>query len=158
MARTPDQMRNSDLATIHMAAKSLFGDVSKSGFGRSDYEDWLHQLTGKRSAGALSREERMTLVKRLRQDGLVAERGAGGRGAGRPTPEQWSHIGNLARQMGWQDGLEDGRLQAFVIRTAKVDAARFITREQASAVILGLRKWIAQKAAHEAEGGQNAMS
>lgn len=146
-ARSPDRLRAADLAMIHMAAKSLFGDVSKGAPGREDYEDWLHRLTGKRSAAALTQGERIDLVRHLRREGLVKERGAGGRGEGRPTQQQWSHLGALARQMGWQDGLEDGRMQAFIQRTAKVTAARFITREQASAVITGLRKWLAQRAA-----------
>lgn len=149
------QKRNADLALIHVAAKSLFGDVSKSGTGRADYEDWLHRLTGCRSASALSMDQRIDLIKRLRRDGLIAERGQGGRGEGRPTSEQWAHIASLARQMGWKDGLEDARLHGFVQRTAKVTSARFITREQASAVITGLRKWLESK---RAGGGQDAVS
>lgn len=150
------QKRNADLAMIHVAAKTLFGDVSKSGAGRADYEDWLFRLTGCRSASALSMDQRIDLIKRLRRDGLITERGQGGRSEGRPTSEQWAHIGSLARKMGWQDGLEDARLKAFVERTAKVTAARFITREQATAVITGLRNWLASKG--RAEGGQDAMS
>ncbi len=149
------QKRNADLALIHVAAKSLFGDVSKTGTGRADYEDWLHRLTGCRSASALSMDQRIDLIKRLRRDGLITERGQGGRSEGRPTSEQWAHIASLARQMGWKDGLEDARLQGFVQRTAKVTSARFITREQASAVITGLRKWLESK---RAEGGQDAVS
>ncbi len=149
--KTSDKMRNADLAMIHMAAGALFGDVTKGSASRPDYEDWLHGLTGQKSAAALSQGQRIDLIRHLRREGLLAERGAGGRGQNRPTPQQWAHLGQLARRMGWQDGLEDSRMQAFVQRTAKVTAARFITREQASAVITGLRKWLAQKAAREVD-------
>lgn len=152
--RKSDLKRTADLAMIHMAAKTLFGEVSRGGAGREDYEAWLARLTGKRSAAALTQGERIDLVRHLRREGLVAERGAGGRSAGRPTAEQWSHIGGLARQMGWS-GLEDTRLQSFVQRTTRVSSARFITRDQATAVITGLRKWLAQKAG--AEGDSHAM-
>ena len=148
-------IRNSDLAMIHVAAKSLFGDTSQNGAGRADYEDWLDRHTGKRSAGVLTNDERASFVTLLRREGLLKERGAGGVGQNRPTSQQWAHIGNLAREMGWEKGLEDPRLKGFVERTAKVSAARFITREQASAVITGLRKWLAQKAG--AEGNGHAM-
>jgi hypothetical protein len=156
---TPNPKRNADLAMIHVAAKSLFGDVTRNGDGRADYEDWLERLTGRRSASALTADQRIDLIKRLRRDGLIKERGQGGRGEGRPTSEQWAHIAALARKMGWKDGLEDGRLKAFVERTAKVSSARFITREQATAVITGLRRWLASKGeAQPPEGGPHAVS
>lgn len=145
-------LRASDLAMIHVAAKSLFGDTSKNGDGRAEYEAWLLRHTGKCSAGTLTREERASFVTLLRRQGLLKERGAGGVGQNRPTSQQWAHLGQLAREMGWEKGLEDPRLKGFVERTAKVSAARFITREQASAVITGLRKWLAQKAGTEGSG------
>ena len=147
-----DNKRNTDLALIHVAAKALFGDCGKGGLGRADYEDWLEKLTGARSASALTADQRIALIKRLRADGVIMARGQGGRHRDRPTSEQWAHIAQLARKMGWKDGLEDAALRAFVVRTAKVSSARFITKEQASAVITGLRKWVASK------GGQDAVS
>ncbi len=145
----PNARRNGDLAMIHMAAKHLFGDTSPRGAGRADYEDWLERRTGKRSASKLTTEERITLVKTLRRDGLIPESGRGGKGrtadgADRPTSAQWAKIGGLSRSMGWK-GLEDPALKAFVTRTAKVSSTRFLTRAQASAVILGLEHWVYQK-------------
>lgn len=147
--------RNGDLAMIHMAAKRLFGDTSRGGGGRADYESWLERHTGKRSASALTTDERIALVKTLRREGLIPESGRGGSGrtpAGedRPTSAQWAKIGGLSRSMGWK-GLEDPALKAFVARTAKVASTRFLTRAQASAVILGLEQWLRQK------GGGDAM-
>lgn len=141
--------RNGDLAMIHMAAKRLFGDVSKGSDTRDAYEDWLERHTGKRSAGKLSAVERIELVKMLRREGLLPDRGRGGAGPtasgdDRPTSAQWAKIGGLARSMGW-NGLEDEALRAFVRRTAKVSSPRFISRAQASQVILGLEEWLRQR-------------
>lgn len=135
--------RRSDLAMIHIAAKRLFGDVSKGGDGRDDYEDWLEQRTGKRSSAKLTTGERIALIKELRCEGLIQERARGGAGAGadRPTPQQWGRMGGLARKLGWS-GLEDKRLQAFAERTAKVSSTRFLTRAGATKVITGLERWV----------------
>ncbi len=142
--------RNADLAMIHMAAKSLFGDTSKNGDGRDDYEAWLKRHTGKRSAGKLTTPERIAFVKHLRTEGLVNDRKTRGTGqtvAGedRPTKAQWNKIGGLARDLNWDRGLADERLHGFVERTAKVDHAQFITRAQASKIITGLENWVRQK-------------
>jgi hypothetical protein len=153
--RPAKDLRAADLAMIHMAAKRLFGEVGRGSAGRDDYENWLQRHTGKRSAGDLTADERIAFVKVLRREGLLKERGAGGVGKDRPTTEQWSHLGGMARQMGWPDGLEDPGLAAFVKRTAKVSHPRFLTRSQASAVITGLRNWLGQKAAQE---GRDAVS
>ncbi len=152
--------RNSDLAMIHMAAKRLFGDVSKGSDGREDYEDWLEEQTrsdgkeGKRSAGKLTTPERIALIKTLRRKGLIPERGRGGAGEDRPTSAQWGKIGGLARSMGWDKGLEDARLQAFVKRTTKTSSTRFLNRTQASKLITGLEEWVRQRS----EGADDAMS
>lgn len=164
MRRTsnPNARRNSDLAMIHIAAKRLFGDVSKGGEGREAYEDWLELKTGKRSSGKLTVSERIELIKRLRKDGLIPDRKRGGigqtvGGEDRPTSAQWNKIGGLARDMGWDRGLGDSRLHSFVERTAKVSNARFISRSQASKVILGLEEWVRQRRKRHEEDG-HAMS
>jgi len=146
--KTSPNTRNADLAQIHIAAKRLFGDVSKTGDGRSDYEDWLENRTGKRSASKLTHAERAALIKHLRKEGLLKQRTHGGTGrtvAGedRPTSQQWAKIGGLSRDLGW-DGLEDERLQSFVRRTAKISNARFLNRAKASDVITGLEQWVRQ--------------
>ena len=152
---SPNSRRNGDMAMVHMAAKRLFGDVSRGADGRDAYEDWLERLTGKRSAGQLTLDDRIALIKRLRKDGLIPERGRGGTGrtsagADRPTSAQWAKIGGLSRSMGWK-GLEDPALKSFVKRTAKVESTRFLTRAQASAVIIGMEEWMRQKEKNQAE-------
>lgn len=154
--KTSPNRRNGDLAMIHIAAKRLFGDVSRGGDGREAYEDWLELRTGKRSAGKLTTKERIALVKQMRKDGLIPERQRGGigqtaAGAERPTSAQWAKIGGLARSIGWEKGLEDERLRSFVKRTAKVSSARFLSRTGASKVIMGLENWTRQ-------GADDAMS
>ena len=151
MAKTDPQKdrRTADLAIIHMAAKRMFGDVSRGGHGRDAYEDWLWLHTQKRSASALSEDQRAVLIKQLRSDGALPERARGGSGrtvdgAERPTSAQWAKIGGLARSFGWA-GLEDPALKAFCARTAKVASTRFMTRAQASAVIIGMENWLREK-------------
>lgn len=141
--------RKADLALIHMTGKALFGDVSRGGLGREEYEDWLEVRTGKRSAADLDTGERIALLKAIRREGLLPERSRGGRGPtrdgrDRPTTQQWAKIAALGRSMGWQGGLEDKRLHGFVTRTVKVASPRFITRAQATAVITGLEAWARQ--------------
>jgi hypothetical protein len=158
LEQSNDPHRRSDLAKIHMTAKALFGDVSKGGLGRSDYEDWLEKYTGKRSAAHLSKTARFAFLKRLRREGIVpAKKAQGGKGADRPTSSQWAYIAKLARELGWQDGLEDARLQGFVERTAKISSARFLKRSDATKVINGLEVWLAQRQ-RSLESAQNAMS
>ena len=162
-AKTSPRRRNSDLAMIHIAARRLFGDVSKGGDGRDEYEAWLMRHTGKSSAGKLTTSERIDLIRKLRRERLLPERARGGigpskGGAERPTSAQWARIGGLARSMGWEKGLEDSRLRAFVVRTAKVHSTRFLTRRQASQVILGLEEWLRQRRRTRQEEAGNAMS
>ncbi len=159
--KTSPKRRNSDLAMIHIAAKRLFGDVSKGGDGRAAYEDWLERHTGKRSAGKLSTNARIDLIKTLRKEGLIPDRNQGGKGptiAGeeRPTSAQWAKLAALGRTMGWSQGLEDERLRSFVKRTAKISSTKFLSRTQASKVITGLEGWVAQ--INTKGGGQDAMS
>jgi len=71
----------------------------------------------------------------------------GGMGWERPTEAQWAEIERLTLAMGWS-GLEDGALRGFVRRTCEVEDARFITRGQATALISGLRRWLAQRQRH----------
>ena len=147
--------RARQLAAIHIAAARMFGDIAPGGDGRAAYEDWLERVAGARSAGLLEDAARAALLDRLRQQKLLpastfksksmGEAGVTASGAARPTRRQWTAIGGLARAMGWDEGLEDARLAGFVKRTAHVDCVRFLTRRQASAVIVGLERWLGNK-------------
>jgi hypothetical protein len=93
------------------------------------------------------------LKRRGADIGIPAPPPKGGAGWGRPTDTQWAEIERLALRMGWS-GLDDGALRGFVRRTCDVADARFLTRAQATAVILGLRRWVAQR---ERSAGQRAV-
>jgi hypothetical protein len=73
--------------------------------------------------------------------GVPGPKPRGGGGWASPTPQQWAEIERLAGVFGWVDGLEDRRLESFVGRTAGVDAVRFLSRDGASRVISGLKRW-----------------
>lgn len=87
------------------------------------------------------------LKRRGADIGIPAPPPRGGAGWGRPTDTQWAEIERLALRMGWS-GLDDEALRGFVRRTCEVEDARFITRGQATAIISGLRRWVAQRERH----------
>ena len=93
------------------------------------------------------------LKRRGADIGIPAPPPKGGGGWGRPTDTQWAEIERLALRMGWS-GLDDGALRGFVRRTCDVADVRFLTRGQATAVISGLRRWVAQR---ERSAGQRAV-
>lgn len=94
------------------------------------------------------------LKRRGADIGIPAPPPRGGAGWGRPTGAQLAEIERLALAMGWS-GLDDGALRGFVRRTCEVEDVRFITRGQATAVISGLRRWLAQRQRH---AGQREVS
>lgn len=112
----------------------------------------LDVLTSHTSARDLSAAELDLVVRYLRRQGATDGRARGGAGNGtdRPTAAQWASIARLARARGWEAGLEDPRLLAFVVRTACVAAVRFIDRRRATAIITGLERWAAQSPAERA--------
>lgn len=63
----------------------------------------------------------------------------------------------IGRSIGWDKGLEDERLRSFVKRTAKVSSTKFLSRIQASKVIMGLESWAAQ-IKDNPDGDANAVS
>lgn len=87
------------------------------------------------------------LKRRGAQIGIPGPAPRGGSGWGRPTEAQLAEIERMALAMGWS-GLDDGALRGFVRRTCSVEDVRFITRAQATAVISGLRRWLAQRQRH----------
>jgi phage gp16-like protein len=61
----PDRMRQRDLARIHSAKKQL-------GLDDETYRDLLHGLTGKFSAGDMTRRERWTILQEMSRLGATA--------------------------------------------------------------------------------------
>lgn len=126
------------------------GEPAKLATARAESlrRDELDALTGRRSARDCSAAELDLVVRYLRRQGAGDGRARGGTGPGtdRPTASQWATIARLARARGWDKGLEDHRLVAFVVRTAAVAAVRFLDRARATQVITGLERWAAQSA------------
>jgi hypothetical protein len=94
------------------------------------------------------------LKRRGADIGIPAPPPRGAQGWGRPTEAQLAEVERLALRMGWS-GLDDGALRGFIRRTCGADDVRFITRGQATAVINGLRRWLAQRQRH---AGQREVS
>lgn len=114
-------------------------------------------VTGKASCKDMSEAELRRLLWHYKAKGadigIPGPAPRGGQGWTRPTPWQWVEIERLALRMGWS-GLDDGALRGFVRRTCDVADVRFLTRAQATAVISGLRRWVAQR---ERSAGQRAV-
>jgi len=129
------------LAMVHLGANRL-------GLGEAGYQNWLEKHTGKRSCNDLGNAEMERLVTMLRKLGALlrpAPKPPGGTGPDRPTAEQWRTAEGMACKLG-MTGLDDPGFAGFVRRVAKVDTPRFLTREGMSKVILGMSRWIAQRA------------
>jgi len=139
-------IRNKQIGLVHIAAKKLFGDLSDED-NESLYRQWLLEKTGHNSCSKLNNEQLNKFVKYLKDEKIIQSfktRGGNGitkNGELRPTKQQWAKIAGLARSRGWQDGLEDKRLQGFVKRTLKIETPRFMTRKQATDIIIGLERW-----------------
>ena len=92
------------------------------------------------------------LKRRGAKIGIPAPPPKGVQGWGRPSRAQWAEIERLALALGWANGLHDVQLRGFVRRTCAVDDVTFVSDEQASALISGLRRWLAQRSAKAAGG------
>lgn len=144
--------RHTLLGRVHQGTARLFGRED-----RAAHEAFVLAHTGKRSCRDCTAAELRDLIRALIDRGALAARAhrvtppaairqPGGLGPDRPTPRQWAFILDLAKARGWDEGLEDPRLSAFIRRTVFVDALRFLTREDASQVITGLKRWQSQTA------------
>ena len=132
--------RNKLLAMVHIGAKKLFGD------DRDAYEAFLLREIGKNSCAKASDKQIEKIVTAMQKlGGLEAKSGrqqsaSGGKSYDRPTALQRAKLAALSRDMGW-DGLNDPALFAFIKRTTRRDAMRFLTRHEMSQIITGLEKW-----------------
>ena len=76
-ARKPVDMRNRDLARIHIGKKALRLDDET-------YRAMLYQVTGKRSAKDLTSQQRYQVLDRMKQLGWLEANDAKGKHPGRP--------------------------------------------------------------------------
>lgn len=144
--------RHALLGRVHQGTARLFGRED-----RAAHEAFVLAHTGKRSCRDCTAAELRDLIRTLVYMGAIAARAhrvtpaaairqPGGLGPDRPTPRQWAFIVDLAKARGWDKGLDDPYLNAFIRRTVFVDSFRFLNRAQASRVITGLRRWQSQTA------------
>ena len=144
--------RHALLGRVHQGTARLFGRED-----RAAHAAFVLAHTGKRSCRDCTAAELQGLIRVLIDKGTIAARAhrvtpaaairqPGGQGPDRPTPRQWAFIVDLAKARGWDEGLADLRLHAFIRRTVLVDALRFLTRADASQVITGLKRWQSQTA------------
>lgn len=139
-----------------LTRQQMYGLVHKGAFclpgidSDDAYRDWLAINTriGKeqpqRSCTTCTNKQLGHLVGLLRRLGALDGNARGGKGIDRPTSRQWAKLAGLGRAMGWDGGLEDARMQAFIKRTAKVDNTRFLTRKGITECITGLEQWAKQ--------------
>ena len=100
------------------------------------------EVTGKESCGEMTQRELLALLRHYKAKGVQVYI-PNTAPFGRITAAQRATIDRLAAAI----GLEDGQLQAFIARTAKVDSVEFLRKSQASAVISGLQRWADQRGA-----------
>lgn len=148
--------RKSLIAMVHIAK-------SRMGMDDETYRGWLAKNTGKRSSSDLSDRQLATLVQTLRAAGYLDEAPAtakviAGKGANRPTDAQWKTARGLVKKLGLDGGLDGEAFASFVKRVVKVDNPRFLTKATMASVLIGLEKWLQQRATNPAsnatKGGQ----
>lgn len=153
-ARDATSQRRALLALVHKAGK-------QAGLADDDRRVVQQMVTGCASCADMNEAQLRAMLAHWRGRGVLPypARGGGGQGGGeRPSALQWRELERLAQAMGWPLGLEDEGLRGFVRRTTGLDGTRFLSARQASAVITGLRRWLASRApsAHKAEEAEHA--
>ncbi len=133
--------RKALLGLAHIASQHL-------GWDEDMRRQMQHDKTGKFSLRDMADNELLDWcwhLKRLgAKIGIPHPPRSGGKRWDRPSTRQLGEIEQLALQLGWTDGLDDGRLTKFIQHTATVDNVRFLMQWQATHIITGLRRWLGQ--------------
>ncbi|MCX2788368.1 regulatory protein GemA [Vibrio sp. Sgm 5] len=134
--------RNQQYGLIHKGMKTKL-TVELGEFSDDEYRRVLINMTGKASCKEMNHQELESVIQHLRQFGYLSSyaRPVTTTNPSRPTDTQWRKLAALCYAKGWQAGLKDPALKAFVKRTAGVSNVRFLTRKTISDVITGLEKW-----------------
>lgn len=136
MATKPKPLRNRELGAIHAAKKQL-------GLDDDAYRALLEEWTGKRSAAALTSEERRRVIQNFRHAGFARKDGHI-QVAADDTPQikmikgQWLKL----HRLGEVKSPTEASLDKFVARQVKSSALRFTNAGQRSRVIEALKGWI----------------
>ena len=140
--------RNQVIGKVHALAKVL-------GFDDTAYRTVLLTHTGRTSCRDLTDAQLSHLAEALSclaegrpvpvRGGRHASRYKGlGTGQPLPTSKQWEVLEALAHRAGWM-GLDDFRLLAFALHTAKVADLGELTRADMSKIITGMTRRLSQQ-------------
>ena len=140
--------RNMLIAKVHAVAKRL-------GFDEATYRTVLLTHTGRTSCKEMTDAQLGHLAEALSclaegkpvppRGGRPANRHkALGTGQPLPTSKQWEVLEALAHRAGWM-GLDDFRMLAFALHTAKVADLGELTRAGMSKIITGLTRRLSQQ-------------
>jgi len=153
--KSPAQLRAALIGKVHALAKRM-------GYDDATYRTVLLTQTGKTSCRDMSDRQLSRLAealeclskgKPLPDAGKPPQASANGLGGQMlPTAKQWETLAGLASRAGWS-GLDDFRLLAFALHTAKVADLGELSRAAMSKVLSGLSRRLAQlKAVAKVEG------
>lgn len=116
--------------------KAIWALGRKLGMDVDDLHAIAYRISGLESISALTGRQAGRMIDELKT--RAGEKpGVTGGGAGRATDAQQRMIAVLIRDLKWID--QPGRLRGFLRKYAGVDDARFLTAQQASRVIDGLK-------------------
>jgi len=139
VARRQPNLRNAELAKIHLGAKEL-------GLQDEVYRDFLEQLTGKRSAGDLDARGRVKVLEAMKDRGAFKQKRPPRRAGKRPLAAE--PVARKARalwlslyHLGVVQEPAESALNAFVKRQTGVDALQFLRGNALREVIEALKDW-----------------
>ncbi|MDO5300108.1 MAG: DUF1018 domain-containing protein [Clostridia bacterium] len=113
--------------------KAIWALGRKLGMDRDDLHAIAYRISGVESISTLTAWQAGRMIDELRMRAGETVR----TGDGRATAAQQRMIAMLVRQMGWADQPE--RLRGYIRRMCGADDVRFLTPQQASCVIDGLK-------------------
>lgn len=124
------------------ARRLLFGVAREYGIEKDVLTERVYSEFGKSSISELTDRETYMLVDVIKGKKTHIRK----RIPNRLSPPQHNLILKLASALGWDDNPK--RLQGFIKKYAKVDAVDWLTPQQASRVIEGLKKMVERNAAN----------
>lgn len=126
----PERMRQRDLARIHSAKKQL-------GLDDETYRELLHGLTGKYSAGDMTRRERWTILQEMRRLGATAPPKKHPGKLTDPAPEKARLLSKIGSQLAIADR-PWAYANAMSKRMFKVDLVQWCNPDQLRRIVAAL--------------------
>lgn len=143
------------IALIHIGKREL-------GMSNEEYQVMLTSAGGRPSCTEMSLANLQAIIKAMKQAGFTPRPARGNRpyeqvvgNAGKITKRQAYYIQGLWQLVSRQKSSES--LEMFIGRVSKVDALRFLNRDQASNVIVALKQ-ITRKAGYDPDSARGRMN